>query len=407
MNPPESKYFTQIGGILVVILFIAGLILSQFRVLLLVAPFVLGLLFLGRKAISEQEAHIKRQDEKNNSILGLLDTQKSAVDAFAHGLDAGVFVCDNKAQIRYANTFAQSLFGFENPIGRSILAVTLSVELEQVVLKTSSTSEKIEQEMTFSFPKERVCRVSAWTTEQTPGQIYLSLVEVTEMRRLERVRRDFVANVSHELRTPLTVIRAYSETMLDDDDKDLRGRYLTRIVNEVDRLSSLTQDLLILSTAESSPIRKGACDLGGAIRYALTLLKSSAEEKGLSLEYRGPECLLIEANSSQINQVVLNLVENALKYTSEGGVLVELSSNDLEVRFDVTDTGLGIAVEHLPRLFERFYRVDKGRSRSNGGTGLGLSIVKHIVEAHGGTIKVDSSLNEGSTFSVTLPIGNL
>ena len=223
---------------------------------------------------------------------------------------------------------------------------------------------------------------------------------------MERVRKDFVGNVSHELRTPMTVIRAYAETMIDDDDEEQRKKYLPRIVSEVDRLTSITHDLLVLSTAESSPVRKGPCEMGNIIRYAVNLLMPQAKEKGLALTYEGPEDLDIEANASQITQVVVNLVENAIKYSNEGGVDLRLEDQGEYIRFDVTDTGIGIPEEHLPRLFERFYRVDKARSRASGGTGLGLSIVKHIVEAHGGSIHVDSAQNRGSTFSVVLPKGD-
>jgi two-component system, OmpR family, phosphate regulon sensor histidine kinase PhoR len=346
----------------------------------------------------------ERKDEQYRSLAELARSQKTAVDAFADGLEVGIFVCDSRAQIQYANRFAQSLFGFENPFGRSILAVTLSVDLEQLALLSSEKKEIVDAEITFSFPKERICIARAWTTQETPDSVYLSLFEVTDLRRMERVRRDFVANVSHELRTPMTVIRAYAETMQDDDDPELRERYLSRIINEVDRLSSITQDLLVLSTSESGPVRKGPCDLAETVRYAFQFLKPSADEKGLAVSLSSPDQLMIEANGSQVTQVVVNLIENAIKYTHEGGVDIRLSSNETHAKLAVTDTGIGISDEHLPRLFERFYRVDKGRSRATGGTGLGLSIVKHITEAHGGIIHVDSSLNQGSTFSVEFPL---
>ena len=358
-----------------------------------------------QRELDSVEADLARKSDQNETLAEIARTQKSAVDAFADGLDIGIFVCDDRAQIAYANRFAQMLFGFENPLGRSLLAVTLSVELEQLALNAGAQKNVIEMEISFSFPKERICVARAWTTNDPPERVYLSLLEITELRRMERVRKDFVANVSHELRTPMTVIRVYAETMIDDDSKELRKKYLPRIITEVDRLTSITHDLLVLSTSESSPVRKGPCELGGIIRYTLNLLAPQAEDKGLALTYEGPEDLDIEANASQITQVVVNLVENAIKYTNEGGVDFRLEDQGEFVRFDVTDTGIGIPEEHLPRLFERFYRVDKARSRAGGGTGLGLSIVKHIVEAHGGSIHVDSAQNRGTTFSVVLPKG--
>lgn len=351
------------------------------------------------------EADLARKADQNDTLAEIARTQKSAVDAFADGLDIGIFVCDERAQIAYANRFAQELFGFKDPLARSLLAVTLSVELEQLALTAGNEKKVIETEISFSFPKERICLARAWTTNDPPERIYLSIVEITELRRMERVRRDFVGNVSHELRTPMTVIRVYAETMIDDDSKELRKKYLPRIISEIDRLTSITHDLLVLSTSESSPVRKGHCEFGEIVRYTLNLLAPLAEEKNLSLTYEGPVDLDIEANPSQITQVVVNLVENALKYTNEGGVDIRLEDQGEYVRFDVTDTGIGIPEEHLPRLFERFYRVDKARSKEGGGTGLGLSIVKHIVEAHGGSIQVNSAQNRGTTFSVILPKG--
>ena len=372
---------------------------------ILVAVVVIALGSLFRREMESVEADLARKTDQNDTLAEIARTQKSAVDAFADGLDIGIFVCDDRGQIAYANRFAQLLFGFENPLGRSLLAVTLSVELEQLALSAGEEKGIIETEITFSFPKERICLARAWTTSDPPERVYLSLVEITELRRMERVRKDFVANVSHELRTPMTVIRVYAETMMDDDSKELRKKYLPRIVTEVDRLTSITHDLLVLSTSESSPVRKGPCELGGIIRYTMNLLAPQAEEKGLTLTYEGPDDIDIEANASQMTQVIVNLVENALKYTNEGGVDFRLEDQGEFVRFDVTDTGIGIPEEHLPRLFERFYRVDKARSRAGGGTGLGLSIVKHIVEAHGGSIHVDSTQNRGTTFSVVLPKG--
>lgn len=408
MSEFASRRSLIIGVVLAVGILILGVASGQWiwlGFILAIGVFALSSFF--KKEFDALEADLDRKKEQNETLGEIARSQKSAVDAFADGLDVGIFVCDERCQIAYANRFAQGLFGFENPLGRSLLAVTLSVELEQLALNALDDKKVIETEITFNFPKERICVARAWTTNDPPKRVYLSLVEITDLRRMERVRKDFVANVSHELRTPMTVIRAYTETMMDDDDdKEIRLRYLPRIISEIDRLTSITHDLLILSTAESGPVRKGPCELGSIVRYTVNLLAPQAQEKGLALTYEGPDDLDIEANASQITQVVVNLVENAIKYTNEGGVDLHLEDQGEYIRFDVTDTGIGIPEEHLPRLFERFYRVDKARSRAGGGTGLGLSIVKHIIEAHGGSIHVDSAQNRGSTFSVVLPKGD-
>jgi two-component system phosphate regulon sensor histidine kinase PhoR len=217
-----------------------------------------------------------------------------------------------------------------------------------------------------------------------------------------------VANVSHELRTPMTLIRAMAETLLDESDgkSELAERYLGRTIDEVDRLSSLTEDLLILSAAELKNVEKQPCDLAEIVRDVVGRLAERAQAKGLEYGYSGPEHLHVQANPTQMTQVTLNLVENAINYTTEGLVNVSLYADDLAAVLEVRDTGIGIASEHQKRVFERFYRVDKGRSRLSGGTGLGLSIVKHIVEAHGGTVSLESVLNNGSTVRAAIPIGN-
>ena len=336
-----------------------------------------------------------------------LSEDRHAVDLLADGLDVAIFVCDRKAIVQYANRHALEMFRFTNPANRSLLAITLSYDLEALVFELFRKELPIHAELTFSYPEERVNVASAWL-EDGGNRMFLAIYEITDLRRLERVRRDFVANVSHELRTPLATIRAMAETLHDDpaSDQALQTRYLAKIVSEVDRLSLITNDLLILSAAESNPVRKHACDLAETLRAAVLQLERKAKDKGLKLTYEGPETMVIEANSAQMTQVALNLIDNAINYTLEGDVAVSLSATSLDAVFVVRDTGIGIASQYLSRIFERFYRIDKGRSRITGGTGLGLSIVKHIVESHGGTVGVESALNHGSSFTVSLPMGD-
>jgi len=236
--------------------------------------------------------------------------------------------------------------------------------------------------------------------------VFVSVYEITELRRLERIRQDFVANVSHELRTPMTIIRSMAETLVDDEPSvsSRSTKYLNTIISEVDRLSMISQDLLILSAAESNPVRKQMCDIAEVFKGVVQQLETKSSEKGIYLDYKGPNQSIIEANTSQMTQVALNLVDNAIKYTTAGEIHVQLETGESSVRISVKDTGIGIPSDQIKRIFERFYRIDRARSRATGGTGLGLSIVKHIVEAHGGTVIVDSALNIGSTFIVELPI---
>jgi two-component system phosphate regulon sensor histidine kinase PhoR len=234
--------------------------------------------------------------------------------------------------------------------------------------------------------------------------------DISDLKRVERIRRDFVANVSHELRTPVTVIKGYAETLLSgalSDDPQRAERFLGIIQNHADRLSSLVRDLLTLSELESGEVSMHplSVQVEDAVRHALLLVGQRGEEKGVNLEYMGATgAACVKADRSRLDQVLINLLDNAIKYSGQGGtVTVRAVEEGDMVRISVRDSGIGIPDKDLPRLFERFYRVDEARSRDRGGTGLGLSIVKHIVQAHGGSVSVESTQGVGSVFSFTLP----
>ncbi len=398
-----------------VILAVAAM-LAFFTIGTPVLPWVLSAaaVGLGLLALKAQSMTLDLGDQvqSRQSHIELLQAQlvqqQSAVDVLADGLDVAIFICDPKASILYANRRAMEMFKFEAPTGRSVLAVTLSYDLEQLAIDAARLNQPQTAELSFTFPEDRVGLAKAWTHD-IGQRVFLSIYEITDLRRLERIRQDFVANVSHELRTPMTIIRSMAETLADGPEiYDEKGpAYLERIMAEVDRLSMISNDLLILSSAESSLVRKTNCDVAETFRSVVRDLSAKAAEKGLVLSYSGPDAFMIEANGSQMTQVALNLVENALNYTPSGRVKVTLEPSDSSVTVSVEDSGIGIASDQLPRIFERFYRVDKGRSRATGGTGLGLSIVKHIVEAHGGSVRVESVLHKGSAFTVRLPIGNV
>ena len=336
-----------------------------------------------------------------------LDEQKNAVDAMADGLEIAIFICDARANILYANRRAIDLFRFERPVGRNILAVTLSYDLEQLVIASGRSRTPQSAEINFTYPDERVGLSRVWSTEEGGERVFVSVYEITELRRLERIRQDFVANVSHELRTPMTIIRSMAETLVDDEPSmsSRSAKYLNKIISEVDRLSMISQDLLILSAAESNPVRKQMCDIADVFKGVVQQLEPKASEKGIRLDYVGPDQSIIEANTSQMTQVALNLVDNAIKYTTHGEIHVGLETGISSVRILVKDTGIGIPSDQIKRIFERFYRIDRARSRATGGTGLGLSIVKHIVEAHGGTISAKNRSDGGAIISFTVPIG--
>ena len=234
--------------------------------------------------------------------------------------------------------------------------------------------------------------------------------DVTQLRRLEDMRRDFVANVSHEIKTPLTAIKGFVETLrLGEVDKPEESeRFLGIIQKHVDRLSFIVEDLLSLSRIEQEDERKAIQIEKGKIldvlKSAVQICRSKAEDKKIEIKHTCEAHLTSSFDSSLLEQAVVNLLDNAIKY-SEPNSTIHLKANleNSEMKIIVEDRGIGIAKKHLPRLFERFYRVDKARSRNLGGTGLGLAIVKHIAQAHGGNVTVESTLGEGSVFTIHLP----
>jgi two-component system, OmpR family, phosphate regulon sensor histidine kinase PhoR len=238
------------------------------------------------------------------------------------------------------------------------------------------------------------------------------LNDVTRLKRLEAVRRDFVANVSHELKTPVTSIKGFAETLEDGalDDPETARRFVGIIVGQADRLNSIIADLLSLSTLEQrdgdSRLSLEAADICEVLRVAVEVCEPKAQAKHIAIAVACATCHLSSVNVPLLEQAVVNLIDNAVKYSPEGSAVeVGLTETDDEVVLFVVDHGPGVPREHLPRLFERFYRVDKARSRDLGGTGLGLAIVKHIAQAHGGSVSVDSTVGRGSTFRIHLPKG--
>ncbi|MBO9600122.1 MAG: PAS domain-containing sensor histidine kinase, partial [Cohnella sp.] len=243
------------------------------------------------------------------------------------------------------------------------------------------------------------------------------LQDVTAIRRLESMRSEFVANVSHELKTPVAAVKGFAETLLAGamDDRETAKSFLTIIHEESDRLNRLIGDILELSKIESrrSPLQFSPIDLTHFLERMTELLTSDAMKKAITLDVQSEPELFLEADEDRLGQIVMNLMQNGINYTPEGGkvkVRAEFVAGeggedavDL-VRITVSDTGIGIPKKDIDRIFERFYRVDKARSRSSGGTGLGLSIVKHLVELHGGTIRVESAVGVGSHFIMELPM---
>jgi len=316
--------------------------------------------------------------------------------------DDAVLLADAEGKIKSSNSVANSLFGASS--GTTLLARTLSSELEELYRSAVRREASVEREVALSQPSSRTLHVRI--TPISDGEYLLVLRDLTELRRLERVRRDFVANVSHELRTPLTSIKAMAETLVDGarNDEAVAVRFLQTIIRESDRLVRLSADLLDLSRVEALGIEKTPIDLASLVADVVSRLATQAEKADITLSNTIRLPLVVPADRDEMAQVLVNLLDNAIAYTPRGGT-VTLSAQETpeNITVFVADTGIGILSHDIPRLFERFYRADKARSRASGGTGLGLSIVRHIVENHDGTVGVESEYNKGSVFSFTLP----
>ncbi|MBL8830052.1 MAG: GHKL domain-containing protein, partial [Planctomycetaceae bacterium] len=262
--------------------------------------------------------------------------------------------------------------------------------------------------------QERVWQAHGTALRDSQGETLGAVIvvnDVTDYRRLENVRRDFVANVSHELKTPIASIKGFAETLLDGalDNRDDAERFCRIIARQSERLHSIIDDLLSLSRIEQS---EGADDIAlestllqDVLRSAISDCQPRADERAITIAVECPDQQRIRCNAPLLIQAVLNLLDNAIKYSDEGGRIdVQVQTTPRSVVIAVRDQGCGIPPEHLPRVFERFYRVDRARSRKLGGTGLGLSIVKHIVNVHHGKVTVESTPGKGSTFSIQLPV---
>jgi two-component system phosphate regulon sensor histidine kinase PhoR len=326
----------------------------------------------------------------------------------------GLIVVDAGGRIRLANRAAAALFGFEAPAtGKTILEATRHHEVAAVVGRLDRELEVLGHELRIdSMGSPRFLQVNALALRDAAGASDGAIIvfhDLTRLRELEGVRQEFVANVSHELRTPLSLIKSATETLVDGakDDPAALTRFLHIIDKHANRLALLIDDLLLLSTLDSGGLRLNRQPLPfkTTVQDAMDDLQARANDRDVALENRVPGSLLAYADSDRMRQVISNLLDNAIKYGRPGGkTTVEgrvLQNGRIEI--SVVDDGPGIPRESQDRIFERFYRVDKARSREQGGTGLGLAIVKHVVQAHGGDVRVESEPGSGSAFIVTLP----
>ena len=321
----------------------------------------------------------------------------------------GVLVLSAKNRIVLFNqALREMLFLSGDFLGRSLIEIIRSADLQALADRTRALGGKAESEFDLGGVRPRRLSVQAIPLVGESGGILLVVIDVTEMRRLETLRRDFVANVSHELKTPVTAIRSAAETLQDGALKDPSHAlsFVNMIERNAGRLQDLVEDLLQLSRIESRALqlRIEPVSVIQIAQSVTQLFAERASKKHISLNLEIPSEVQVQADVRAIEQVLSNLIDNAVKYCSaETAITVSAVVHDDTVAIRVADEGAGIEAKHLPRLFERFYRVDAGRAREVGGTGLGLSIVKHLVEAMDGSVTVESELGHGTIFVVTLP----
>jgi two-component system, OmpR family, phosphate regulon sensor histidine kinase PhoR len=342
------------------------------------------------------------------------EIQQGRLSALIENMGSGLLLINSKGQINLINRTFTEVFGVEKQayLNRLYYEVLKHKEISDLIEEIFMTERKLKKQMHLPIGIERryfeVYGVPLLGTNEEWKGILLVFHDITEIKKLEQVRKDFVANVSHELKTPITSIKGFTETLLDGakEDKEALDHFLRIILEESNRLQSLILDLLELSKIEQQGYTLSIRDvnMNQLVDEMLPILNPKAEEKNISLSFSpSANDIMIEGDFYRLKQIFINLISNALAYTLNGGkVSVTLEERADIVLVSIQDTGIGIEEEEVPRIFERFYRVDKARSRNSGGTGLGLAIVKHLVEAHKGKISVASKVGKGTTFTIEL-----
>lgn len=361
---------------------------------------------VSRDELSAMEAALNQTAERLGQSFAEIESRRQELAAMLDSMQEAVVAVTAEGHVRWSNAVMQRIAGTQIRPGRPLVQSVRDPELLACIkgaLEQSSTRTG----RSSSLAPGKIFEVNA--APLPSGGALAVLHDVTRIEAAERSRRDFIANVSHELRTPLTSIQGYVETLLEEPDPnpETSREFLGIIQKSARRMNRLTEDLLALAGLESPDYKlvKQPMRASALLQDAIESLGGIVADSGMELESAGGPDAFVLADPDAMNQVFGNLIENATKYGKSGGrIRVGAQALEHEVEFFVQDFGPGIASEHLERIFERFYRVDKARSRESGGTGLGLAIVKHIVQAHGGRVRAESELGSGVTFHFTLPL---
>jgi PAS domain S-box len=389
--------------------------MSPVLTVLTLAALVLLHFWWRRRFVEAQQVAQREIAELKEIQLISFNQFQSQQNALFDSMAEGLLLLDETGRIQLANRAFAGLFGVTNDVHHKTIIEALRLhELSGFVDQLDAEKHTVEHELRLTSPEERWLQVNGAGIFNGNGQRHGTILvfhDLTRLKQLESARKEFVANVSHELRTPLSLIKGYVETLLDGakDNPEVAAKFLQTIERNADRLKLLIEDLLTISELESGRVKLNLqmVALRPAVDKVLDDLKVRAGARNMNLFNRTPEVSL-RADSNRLEQVLGNLIDNAIKYgRPNGNVTVSANtSGDGYAEILVADDGPGIPRESLERIFERFYRVDKARSREQGGTGLGLSIVKHIVQTHGGKVWAKSELGRGATFYFTVPLNS-
>lgn len=354
-----------------------------------------------RDELQELAVSFNHMAEEIKKLFTTITLQKEELDGILSSIQEGLVVMSKDGKIIRANKSMKKITGISDMEGKMFWEIFLlnSPSISSLIKNSIETGKSMTEEVSIGDRRF----LSSITHMKTKNEVVLVLHDITRLKKLEEFKKDLVMNVSHELRTPLTAIYGYLET-LEEEMEEEKKHYVDIIKKHTWRLINLVNDLLTLSELEKKgEIDYEDVDITRMVNQIMKFFEKKAKEKGIMLKASVPENLHMKGDGFRLEQMLLNLVDNAIKYTESGEVEILVRKKKKNIEFRVRDTGMGIPPECIPRIFERFYVVNKARSRELGGTGLGLSIVKHIVELHGGEIFVESTPGKGSTFTVIIP----
>jgi two-component system, OmpR family, phosphate regulon sensor histidine kinase PhoR len=426
---PIEKKVIYLGTAMIVIAFLLSLVLSKTitvslrEIMNISDELSKGNLYVNipvsdrKNEISTISSALNRMTQKLNELFKQLSREKNQLEAVLSAMSEGVMVVSHEGSVIIINNSLKKMFNLkENPTSKPYWEILRNRELTKLVESVLKNWMPESREIFYLYPDEKYYLVNVIPLDSPDKELIVVMFDITDFKRLEKIKADFIANVSHELRTPLTAIKGYTETLEEEayETPEDQKHFLKIIKRHTDRLINIVSDLLVLSEVESrdSVSKENSSNdleeinINEVIKSSLEALRSKASEKEIEVTFDAKnDAYKVKANRFLLEQMFINLIDNAVKYTPENGKIdIRVSNSDSQVLTEIADTGIGIPKEHISRIFERFYRVDKTRSRNLGGTGLGLSIVKHIVIMHGGKIEVQSEEGKGSKFSISIPI---